>query len=163
MKFTVKDHRLIHGREPVPYRPSPNHGGNIIPRIIVIHYTATPGLASPLSWLTSPKSGVSAHLLVDKDGAVYQLLPFNVAGWHAGRSEYEGVSGVNAFSVGIENVGLGDAWPTAQIEANRAIIEALWDAYPIEDVVGHEDVATPPGRKTDPGPNYPWTQVVEYA
>lgn len=158
MKFTAKNHLLYQDGRLVPQHPSPNHGGVTKPRIIVIHYTATEGLESPLSWLTNRQSKVSAHLIVDKDGTVYQLLPFNVVGWHAGVSSYEGQSGVNSFSIGIENVGTGKTWPDAQIEANRAIIAALYEAYPtIEDTVGHEDVA--PGRKVDPGPRYPWDQV----
>jgi N-acetylmuramoyl-L-alanine amidase len=157
--YTVKDHRLCFNGKRVEYRPSPNHGGVIRPRIIVIHYTGDNSLAGALSWLCSPKAGVSAHLVIAKDGTVYQLLPFNVRGWHAGASSYDGQSGVNNFSIGIENVGLGDVWPEAQVEANRAIIEALFAAYGLEDVVGHEDVATPPGRKADPGPRYPWNQV----
>lgn len=162
MKFEVKNHLLYQDGKLVPQHPAPDHGGRIAPRLIVIHYTATEGLASPLDWLTKKDSvEVSAHLIVGKDGDVYQLVPFNVAAWHAGKSSYEGQSGVNAFSIGIENVGTGKTWPDAQIEANRAIIEALFLAYPIEDVVGHEDVA--PGRKPDPGPRYPWEKVVEDA
>jgi len=163
MFFTVREHFLYRDGKRVEYRPSPNHGGVITPRLIVIHYTGTNGLASPLGWLCNPGSQVSAHLLIDTNGDIYQLLPFNLAGWHAGASCYEGRTGVNGFSVGIENVGVGGVWPAVQIEANRAVIAALFAAYPIEDVVGHSEVATPPGRKPDPGPYYPWSMVVESA
>jgi len=157
MNFEVKDHFLFAGGEQIEYRPSPNHGREITPRLIVIHYTGDNSCEGAVSWLTSPGSRVSAHLVVDKDGTVYQLLPFNIAGWHAGRSEYDGQPYVNNFSIRIEKVGSGDFFPDEQVEANRAIIAALFAAYPIEDVVGHEDVA--PGRKPDPGPNYPWDKV----
>ncbi|MBM4301633.1 MAG: N-acetylmuramoyl-L-alanine amidase [Deltaproteobacteria bacterium] len=157
--YSVKNHWLYLNGKRVTHRPSPNHGGVITPRIIVIHYTGDNSLSGALSWLCSPKAGVSAHLVIGKDGTVYQLLPFNLRGWHAGVSSYDGESGVNNFSIGIENVGRGDAWPASQVEANRAIIEALFAAYGLEDVVGHEDVATPPGRKADPGPRYPWDRV----
>lgn len=160
--YSVKDHLLFLDDQQVEYRQSPNHGREITPSLIVIHYTATPGLASPLSWLCNKAAKASAHLIVDKDGTAYQLLPFNIAAWHAGESEYNGESvngSVNSFSIGIENVGMGDEWPEAQVEANRAILEALSNAYTIRDIVGHEDVAIPAGRKTDPGPNYPWDKV----
>lgn len=157
--YSVEEHFLYKDGVPVNYRPSPNHGKEITPTLIVIHYTGDNSEEGAISWLTSPRSGVSAHLVVGKDGKVTQLLPFNWAAWHAGKSEYEGRPYVNNFSIGIENVGVGDDWPDEQIEANRAIIEALYAAYPIENVVGHEDVA--PGRKPDPGPRFPWDKVVE--
>ena len=130
----------------------------------MIHYTGTNSAEEAISWLINSrgKEAVSAHLHVAKDGHVVQLVPFNLKAWHAGPSEYEGECGCNLFSIGIENQGIGDSWPDAQVEANRAIIEALCNAYPIEDVVGHEDICVPVGRKVDPGPKYPWHKVVEY-
>jgi N-acetylmuramoyl-L-alanine amidase len=157
MKCEVKDDFLYADGALVEQRQTPNHGSQIIPRIIVIHYTGDNNAEGGLSWLCSSKSGVSAHLVIDKDGTIYQILPFNIQAWHAGKSSYNGRSNVNGFSIGIENVGIGDEWPDAQIEANRAVVAALYTAYPITDTVGHEDVS--PGRKTDPGPNFPWDKV----
>ena len=156
--YEIRNHFLFKDGVQVEYRPSPNRGGEIVPTLIVIHYTGDNSLEGALSWLCAPQSKVSAHVVISKDGTIYQLLPFNIKGWHAGVSSYEGRSGVNSFSVGIENQGIGDEWPEAQVNANRGLISALYAAYPIEDVVGHEDVA--PGRKVDPGPNYPWDKVV---
>jgi N-acetylmuramoyl-L-alanine amidase len=157
MKFEIVDHLLYKDGEQVEFRQSPNHSGNMDPTLIVIHYTGDNSCEGALSWLCSSKSGVSAHVVIDKDGTVYQLLPFNVIGWHAGKSNYKGRQYVNQFSVGIENVGIGDNWPDEQVESNRVLIDALYSTYDIENIVGHEDVA--PGRKTDPGPNYPWNKV----
>lgn len=159
--FEVRKHILYKDGKVVTQKPSPNHGGVIVPTIIVIHYTGDNSLSGALSWLCAKQSGVSAHLVIAKDGTVYQLLPFNIKGWHAGVSEYNGHSGVNAFSVGIENQGLGDEWPEAQVVANREVISVLSKAYTILDIVGHEDVAMPEGRKVDPGPNYPWDKVTQ--
>jgi N-acetyl-anhydromuramyl-L-alanine amidase AmpD len=158
MKFTVKDHILYQGDEPVEQRPSPNHGGKIDVKLIVIHYDGTNGTGG-LTWLTQKQSGVSAHFWISKEGEVIQLLPCDVAGWHAGKSEYMGRQCCNNFSVGIENQGIGDHFPDEQMEADRAVIEALCEAYDILDVLGHEDVAIPKGRKVDPGPNFPWDKV----
>jgi N-acetylmuramoyl-L-alanine amidase len=158
VKCEVKNNLLYVNDRRVEYRESPNRGREISPTLIVIHYTGDNSLDGALSWLCARQSGVSAHLVIAKDGTIYQLLPFNVAGWHAGKSSYNGSGSVNSFSIGIENVGVGDEWPEAQVEANRAVVEALYEVYPIEDVVGHEDVA--PGRKFDPGPNYPWGAVI---
>lgn len=157
MLYVVKNHVLYQGGERVSSKMSPNRGGIITPEIVVIHYTGSNSLAGALSWLCTPSAKVSAHLVIAKTGAVWQLLPLNVLGWHAGRSSYDGRSDVNAFSIGIENVGLGDEWPEAQIQANIDVLDALYAAYRIEDTVGHSDVA--PGRKFDPGPHYPWERI----
>jgi N-acetylmuramoyl-L-alanine amidase len=155
--YTVKNHLLYKDGERVSSKMSPNHGGVITPEIVVIHYTGSNSLNGALSWLCTPTAKVSAHLVIAKTGVVWQLLPFNLRGWHAGRSSFDGRSDVNGFSIGIENVGLGDEWPDAQIQANIEVLDTLYAAYRIEDTVGHQDVA--PGRKVDPGPRYPWKRI----
>lgn len=151
MSYSVENHKLYKDNQPVSYKASPNHGGIIEPRIIVCHYTGSDSLQGALSWLTSRESKVSAHFIIAKTGYIWQLLPTNIKAWHAGISNYNGESvgnSVNDFSIGIEHVGIGEAWPDAQLEASGGVIRALFDVYDIEDVVGHMDVA--PGRKEDP-------------
>lgn len=155
--FEVKNHFLYKDGVQVEYRGSPNTSGEMEPTLIVIHYTGDNSLEGALSWLCATQSQVSAHLVIAKDGTVYQLVPFNIKAWHAGNSSYNGRRGVNSFSIGIENVGFGDEWPKEQVDAIREVLGAISRAYTIEDIVGHEDVA--PGRKTDPGPNFPWNEV----
>jgi len=158
MQYEVRDHLLFVDGQQVEYRESPNHSGEMNPSLVVIHYTGDNSMEGAVSWLCAEQSGVSAHLVIGKDGTICQLLPFNIIGWHAGKSEYNGRSNVNSFSIGIENVGIGDFFPPEQMEANRAVIAALFKFYPIiENVVGHSDVA--PHRKVDPGPNYDWDKV----
>jgi N-acetylmuramoyl-L-alanine amidase len=161
MKCEVLDHLLFVDGQQVEYRESPNVGREITPSLIMIHYTGDNSMKGAVSWLCyanpDPSKRVSAHLVIGKDGSIIQLVPFNRVALHAGRSQYDGRTNVNAFSVGIENVGIGDEWPDAQKEAIREVIRALFAAYPMTDVVGHSDVA--PGRKPDPGPNFPWNEV----
>jgi N-acetylmuramoyl-L-alanine amidase len=159
MNCEVIDNLLFVDGQQVEFRESPNVGREMVPRLIVEHFTADNSCEGALSWLCSRQSGVSAHLVIDRDGTIYQLVPFNVVAWHAGRSEYQGQPNVNSFSIGIENVGDGSEFPDAQMESNRAVIAALYSFYPIEDAVGHEDVCVPPGRKTDPGRNWDWSKV----
>lgn len=157
MKCEVRDNLLFVDGQPIEYRESPNHGRQITPTLIVIHYTGDDSMEGAVSWLCASSSGVSAHLVIGKDGSIIQLVPFNVSAWHAGKSDYNGRANVNGFSIGIENVGVGDYWPPEQVEAIRAVVEALFAAYPMTDVVGHQDVA--PGRKSDPGDRFPWDKI----
>lgn len=95
---------LIQG---VTYIPSPNVGGNITPRFIVQHYTAGYTAQSAIDVLTRRGFGASAHLVVDYDGRVTQLVPFNIRAWHAGPSSHMGYTGLNSSSIGIEIVNIG--------------------------------------------------------
>ena len=154
--YSVKNGFLYKDDRRVSYKESPNRGGTIEPELIVVHYTGDNGLGG-LEWLCARQSQVSAHFWISKAGVVWQLLPCNVRGWHAGVSSWDGRSDCNSFSIGIENQGIGDNWPEAQVQANIDVIIALHRAYKIQATVGHEDVA--PGRKVDPGPNFPWDRV----
>jgi hypothetical protein len=61
----------------------------------------------------------------------------------------------NDWSIGIELEGLeGQGFEAAQYRQLATLLRALAGRYPIEEVVGHEDVA--PGRKADPGPGFDW-------
>lgn len=101
---------------------------------------------------------VSAHVLIRRDGAVVQYVPFDRRAWHAGQSCYDGRDRCNDFSIGIELEGCDDRpYEAAQYQALADIGKALLKAFPTltpERIVGHSDIA--PGRKTDPGPGFDW-------
>ena len=104
----IRNHRLLQDDgSALPYRASPNKGGALQARWLVMHYTAGRNAESSISWLANPQAKASAHLVIGRDGKITQLVPFNVVAWHAGASSWEGVSGLNHHSIGIEldNVG----------------------------------------------------------
>lgn len=97
--FQIQNHRLVG----VPYVPSPNCGGRIEPTLIVLHDTADRLRPDDtISWFKDPKSKVSAHFVVARDGSVTQMVPCDRAAWHAGKSSWKGRSGCNNFAIGIE-------------------------------------------------------------
>lgn len=100
---------------------------------------------------------VSAHFLVRRNGAIIQFVLCLKRAWHAGASRWRGLERCNDFSIGIELEGC-DWLPfeEAQYRALNRLTRALCSAYPIEDIVGHCDIA--PGRKTDPGPCFDWSR-----
>jgi len=69
---------------------------------IVLHYTAGRSALSSAKYLVKPNVKASAHLVVGKEGEIYQLVPFDTISWHAGKSSYKGRSGFNKYSIGIE-------------------------------------------------------------
>jgi len=98
---------------------------------------------------------VSSHFFIRRDGEVVQFVSGNLRAWHAGQSEWKNRDRCNDFSIGIELEG-SDYVPfeDAQYESLARLARALKAAYPIQDIVGHADIA--PGRKTDPGPFFDW-------
>lgn len=100
---------------------------------------------------------VSAHFLIRRDGTVMQFVSAHDRAWHAGVSSFCGQERCNDFSIGIELEGTDFvAFADAQYNALAALTIALKSAYPLKHVTGHEDIA--PGRKTDPGPFFDWTE-----
>ncbi len=88
-------------------------------RFVVMHYTAGgSGAASRDYMLKSPtqkqkllgagrKIYASAHVIVDRDGSVWQIVPFNRKARHAGRSSWKGLQSLNRCSIGIEIANYG--------------------------------------------------------
>jgi AmpD protein len=103
---------------------------------------------------------VSAHLLIRRDGAMIQFVPFNRRAWHAGESSFNGRARCNDFSIGIELEGTDtDRYTDVQYDQLIAVLAALKQRYPtLTDVRGHVDIA--PGRKTDPGVAFNWGYLI---
>lgn len=187
MKISIQNHFLYVNGNRVAYHDTPNNGGVITPRICIMHYTADPSVEGTISWFMSTKSQVSAHLLIGRDGDIHQFVPFNLKAWHCGESSYHGVKNVNDFSIGIEfaNAGLltkkgteyftlngehniadfvvigGKAWQKytdAQMEAGKAVWEALKATYALTDAVPHSFIA--PIRKIDAGEAFNWPKIL---
>jgi len=98
---------------------------------------------------------VSAHFLIDRDGALTQFVSTNNRAWHAGISSFAGRDRCNDFSIGIELEGTDiELFTALQYQSLALLTCALQQRYPLGAVLGHEHIA--PGRKTDPGPCFDW-------
>ena len=104
---------------------------------------------------------VSAHLLIQRDGAIVQYVPFTQRAWHAGVSCFAGRECCNDYSIGIELEGTDELpYEAIQYQVLRQLIDLLVQVYPgicQDRIVGHSDIA--PGRKTDPGPAFDWSKI----
>ncbi|EKV00492.1 negative regulator of beta-lactamase expression [Leptolyngbya sp. PCC 7375] len=104
----IINHLLYHDDgTPYPFEESPNSGGTLRHEYLVMHFTAGRTAKSAVRWLTQAQAKASAHLVIGRDGSITQLVPFNVKAWHAGRSSWEGRTGLNKYSIGIELVNAG--------------------------------------------------------
>lgn len=134
--------------------------------MIVLHYTDMLNVDEALARLCDPATKVSAHFLISKEGALYQLVDPKYRAWHAGTSFWEGERDINSRSIGIELDNFGhtfgpEPFSTPQMDTLYHLLEELTQTYgiPAHRVVGHSDVA--PLRKQDPGELFPWHDLVK--
>ena len=138
---------------------------------LILHYTDEP-LDSSIRILTQQR--VSAHYLLSDESppVVYRLVDENRRAWHAGVSYWKGATMLNASTIGIEIVNLGEEkaadgsrvftpYPPAQIALLLQLVRDIVARHgiPPERVLGHSDIA--PQRKIDPGPLFPWKVLAD--
>ncbi|MCW4453772.1 N-acetylmuramoyl-L-alanine amidase [Flavobacterium sp. MXW15] len=175
---------------PPPIRLSPlPYESKLLPRaiadidLVVIHCTELPDLAMAREYgervLYDSGTGNSGHYYIDRDGSIHQYVDVARTAHH--------VRDFNPRSLGIELVNRGryphwldsrhqamdEAYPAAQIDALLALLRWLPQALPsLRWIAGHEELDTTletasddPAlrvpRKRDPGPRFPWPQVLQ--
>src|ERR1039458_1828368 len=100
--------------------------------MIVLHSTTVATVDGTINWFMDPKSQVSAHYVVDKNGDIYQMVRDDRSAWHA--------KAINSRSIGIEHVGTADDRLTgAQSRASAQLVRWLAAQYgiPAANVLGH--------------------------
>ena len=151
--------------------------------LVVIHATELPDLATAREYgerihYEGSQTGNSGHFYIDRDGSVHQWVTLERVAHH--------VRGHNQDSVGIELVNRGrwpdwfdsrrQDWPEdyseAQIEALIVLLSELQSMLPgLRYIAGHDEldsgtVAASDNpvievrRKLDPGPRFPWDQLL---
>jgi N-acetylmuramoyl-L-alanine amidase len=119
----------------------------IVPRIVVLHWTAGKSLAGDFNTFVpatlrgradlreASQLNVGIQFLVDRDGTIYRLMPETWMARH--------VIGLNYNAIGVENVGgaqgVDDLTPE-QRAANVRLVRYLAKKYPtIEYLIGHHE------------------------
>jgi len=151
--------------------------------LVVIHCTELPDLATARTWgekIANPlsRTGNSGHFYIDRDGSIEEWVPTNRVAHH--------VRDHNPGSIGIELVNNGrypkwyneghqqmtESYPQTQIQALLVLLDDLAEKLPaLKQIAGHEDLDTAliPAddnprqmirRKLDPGPCFPWQDVL---
>ncbi|MEP6926830.1 MAG: N-acetylmuramoyl-L-alanine amidase [Ginsengibacter sp.] len=127
------------------------------PNFVIIHHTAQNSCEQTLQTFTLPRTQVSAHYVICKDGTVHHMLNDYLRAWQAGISSWGNDKDVNSSSIGIELDNNGfDSFPAAQINSLLTVLGTLKKSYniPVSNFIGHADIA--PTRKNDPNVKFPW-------
>ncbi len=176
------EHVLIQN-QPLPYETDLASRSLTQIELLVIHCTELPDI--PIARTYGEKihyasgTGNSGHYYIDKDGTVLRWVKPEKVAHH--------VKGHNQQSIGIELVNLGrypdwhhsdqqnctDPYPAVQIASLIQLTIHLSQLLPnLKHIAGHEDLDktmisatddpnTLIQRKIDPGPMFPWSEVMK--
>ncbi len=137
-------------------------GGNPMPirRVLVMHFTSGATAQSSIGFWRSPDAkGACAHVIIDRDGKVFQCRPFDHTCGHAGppgksrwRDPRTGIlyDGINSVGIGIEVANAGDDVSVAKRWTKMPLFSGRhrnggpvqsWEDYPPVQLSAALDVA----------------------
>lgn len=130
---------------------SPNKGGSISPKFIILHHTAG-NFNGSVSWCLNPQAKVSYHYIINPaNGNRIQLVWDSKRAWHAGRSRWQGRTGLNSHSIGIAFAGDTNKRTPSEIEIDSVAHKCVYlmDKFKIgkDGILTHQMIA--PHRKND--------------
>jgi N-acetylmuramoyl-L-alanine amidase len=167
---------------PLPYEEKLPQRPDAQVDLVVIHCTELPDMAMAREYgervLYDSGAGNSGHYYIDRDGSVHLFV-------HPGRVAHH-CRGYNDRSIGIELVNTGrypdwfdsrrqemnEPYPAAQLEALAALLASLRRSLTsLRYIAGREDLDTAMvsasddgalqvSRKRDPGPLFPWPELL---
>ena len=133
---------------------TPNKSSKRIkPLAIVLHHSGG-SYAGGVSWIKSPKSKVSYHCLIARDGRRTVFGDDTNRMWHAGVSNYKGKKDANSWSIGVSFEGDSYEQPLSEDMIKSAIeyIKPRMEKWGIglDMVLDHRIISSP--RKNDLNP-----------
>ncbi|HEY0898399.1 MAG TPA: N-acetylmuramoyl-L-alanine amidase [Sphingobacteriaceae bacterium] len=132
------------------------------PNFVIIHHTAQNSTDQTLRTFTLPRTQVSSHYVIGRDGKVYHMLNDYFRAHHAGMSKWGNNLDLNSSSIGIELDNNGyEPFAEAQMTSLLQVLSLLKKNHgiPAANFIGHSDIA--PSRKVDPNPTFPWKRLAE--
>jgi N-acetyl-anhydromuramyl-L-alanine amidase AmpD len=136
---------------PEVYKASPNQSRTIKPRFVVLHHSSGSHNGTK-SWILNPVSQVSYHYLIAGDGSRTQFVYDTKKAWHAGKSNWNGIIGLNSYSIGVSFYGDTYKRTPNVVEIDSAAKKCIYlmDKFDfgIDGILTHEMIS--PGRKNDP-------------
>nr|WP_294906173.1 N-acetylmuramoyl-L-alanine amidase [uncultured Lacibacter sp.] len=132
------------------------------PNFVIIHHTAQNSCEQTLKTFTLPRTQVSAHYVICRDGTVFHMLNDYLRAHHAGVSRWGNSTDINSNSIGIELDNNGfEYFDERQINSLTLLLDRLKKSFniPAANFIGHGDIA--PTRKNDPNWRFPWKTLSE--
>ncbi len=132
------------------------------PNLVIIHHTAQNSCDQTLKTFTLPRTQVSAHYVICKDGTIHHMLNDYLRAWHGGVGRWGNNNDINSSSIGIEIDNNGfEAFTEQQVNNLAVLLDSLKKkhAIPAANFIGHADIA--PTRKNDPNVLFPWNTFAE--
>src|SRR5438094_9434403 len=71
------------------------------PNFVIIHHTAQTACDTTLRTFTLPRTQVSAHYVICRDGTIHHMLNDYLRAWHAGAGKWGNLTDGNSSSMGI--------------------------------------------------------------
>jgi N-acetylmuramoyl-L-alanine amidase len=132
--MTIENHWLKadNNTEKIVISETPNARDVIDPDYLIIHYTAGDTAKAAIDWFMNTSSNpdkIAAHIVLDLDGTITQLVPFNRRANHAGSSTWDGIDNFNHHSIGIEIVNPGFCEKLADGSYKRKVTATKSQAY----------------------------------
>ncbi|MEY4053343.1 MAG: hypothetical protein RL034_261 [Bacteroidota bacterium] len=143
-----------------PYWVGTTNFGLRKPNFVIIHHTAQNACEETLKTFITPRTAVSAHYVICKDGTIHQMLNDYMRAQHAGISKWGNLIDINSSSIGIELDNNGfEPFDSLQINSLLVLLNRLKQKYtiPTANFIGHGDIA--PTRKNDPNFRFPWNTL----
>lgn len=132
------------------------------PNFVIIHHTAQNSCEQTLKTFTLPRTQVSAHYVICKDGMIHHMLNDYLRAWHGGASKWGNLTDINSTSIGIELDNNGfEPFDERQMNSLYILLDTLKKRHsiPTANFIGHSDIA--PTRKVDPNIHFPWKTMSE--
>lgn len=145
-----------------PYWVGTTNFGLRKPNVVIIHHTAQHSADETLKTFTLPRTQVSAHYVIGRDGRTFHLLNDYLRAWHGGAARWGNDNDINSSSVGIELDNDGtEPFAEPQIKSLLVVLKYLKKTYniPTANFIGHADIA--PTRKNDPNATFPWKRLAD--
>ena len=108
-----------------PYWVGTTNFGLRKPNLVVIHHTAQHSTDETLKTFTLPRTQVSAHYVIGRDGRTFHMLNDYLRAWHGGIARWGNDNDINSSSVGIEldNDGIEPFTPMCEMSEPSGPIE----------------------------------------